>query len=343
MRKFLLPILVIGVMSANGQVTLSPTGSPYTQNFDTIGTAGLPNGWTCQCASSSTSIGSIGHINLTPGDGIFTDTTTADGCAGAVFGGGFKNFASADVCPKNANCAAQMAITNRALGVRQVSSSNATAPNLDSGAAFIFQIANTTGMYNFKLHFNLQSLDTSSSARTTTWMVDYGFGSSPTLFTPVTTTGTMTTGGYVWSNNGIDVDFSTALDNNPSQVNIRIVTLLFSSGSGNRASTAIDDYSLSWLNTTTGITNVDNAPSATLTCLGNATPENVTIAYNVQEMGEYHFTLTDITGRTVYAETVNATNRVDKIEINGKHLAPGMYFAKLGNANVTCMTRAIVH
>src|SRR5205085_2773069 len=112
-------------------------------------------------------------------------------------------------------------------------------------AAFVFQLANTTGKVNFTMDFSLQSLD-ASSQRTTTWRVDYGMGSNPTVFSIPTTVGTMTTGGSSFTNDSIHVDFGSALDNISGVVTIRIVAVTVSAGSNNRPTTGIDDLVLSW-------------------------------------------------------------------------------------------------
>ena len=107
-----------------------------------------------------------------------------------------------------ADSATQVNAANRTLGIRQTSSTG-----YDPGAAFVFLISNTTGKNNLKMDFQLQSLDTSSVVtRTTTWAVDYALGDSPANFTPVTATGTMTTGNKVFSNNAVSVTFP-AFDN----------------------------------------------------------------------------------------------------------------------------------
>jgi hypothetical protein len=49
-----------------------------------------------------------------------------------------------------------------------------------------------------------------------------------------------------FSNNPVSVDFKGALDNQPEKIWIRIVALTAASGSGSRASTAIDDVNFSW-------------------------------------------------------------------------------------------------
>ena len=115
----------------------------------------------------------------------------------------------------------------------------------DPGAAFLFQLENTTGKTNLKLEFQLQSLD-ASSARITTWKVDYGIGTNPSSFTEVAASGMVTTGGNTWSNNPVVVNFPAALDNQSQRIWIRIIALSQTSGGGSRASTAIDDVKFSW-------------------------------------------------------------------------------------------------
>ncbi|NII82097.1 MULTISPECIES: CehA/McbA family metallohydrolase [unclassified Pedobacter] len=225
MKKLLLLSLLFLITSRLlAQVTL--TTSPYVENFDGIGAA-LPDGFTLRTTATTTSLGVVATYINTPGS-----TTTWNST-----GGTFKNFASGSI-GLTAATAVQTAATNRALGIRQVAAS-------DNGVGFAFQVSNTTGKTGFKLSFDLQSLD-ASSPRTTTWRVDYGFGASPTVFTAATTTGVLTTGGSTSGINTINADFGTALDNNVGPVWIRIVAIGATTGSGNRPSTAIDNFSLSF-------------------------------------------------------------------------------------------------
>lgn len=223
--------------STDALAQLTLTGTSYTQDFNNIETA-LPAGWSVDTGATATTLGtSISSIfNGTPSN------TTAWGSTS----GGFKNFASATPFSSFAagTVALQTSETNRALGLRQVSAT-------DYRVAFVLEIANTSGLTNFDLSFKLQSLDSAGSTRTTTWAVDYATGSNPTSFTAATTTGTMTTGGNTYSNNTITADFGSALDNQAGPVYIRIVALGPTSGSGNRASTGIDDYNLTWTGTGT--------------------------------------------------------------------------------------------
>lgn len=209
-------------------ITLSGTGvglinliaSPYLQNFDGIG-SGLPTGISVKTAATASALG----------------TNAAFATAHAQWNatsGGFKNFASGN----NDEGVTQSTATDRAIGVRQVGAT-------DPGTAFVFQVANTTGKINFVLDFNLQSLD-ASSARVTSWRVDYGFGVNPSTFIVPATTGILTTGGNSFTNNPIHVNFGNALDNQPGIITIRIVAITASSGSLNRPSTGIDDFTLSW-------------------------------------------------------------------------------------------------
>jgi len=232
---FFLPATVMA--QAPTPVTLGT--SPYTENFDNIGTA-LPNGFGAYLSATTTSLGTVVTAPiLTPGTTTYWNAT----------GAGFKNFASADGQPAAGTTSTtdQTSATNRAFGVRQTSSTG-----YDPGASFVFQIANTTGKKNLKLSFALQSLDISTAVtRTTTWVVDYGFGASPTTFVTANATGTLVTGNMVFSNNTINVDFGNALDEQSGIITIRISALAASTGSGSRASTAIDDFSLSWSNPVT--------------------------------------------------------------------------------------------
>ena len=204
------------------------TTSPLILNFDNLG-AGLPSGVSVVTGASAGSAGNAGTL-----------TTSASSSLWNRFTAGFKNYASATGLHMGSDSTDQVNSTNRALGVRQTSSTG-----YDPGAAFVFQINNTTGKNNLAMEFLLQSLDT-SSPRTTTWAVDYAIGENPTTFTPVTATGTMTTGNKTFSNNTITVTLPAAVNNQSEKVWIRIVALTPSTGGGNRASTAIDDVKFTW-------------------------------------------------------------------------------------------------
>lgn len=205
---------------------LSLTTSPYQQNFDGIG-GGLPTGWEVRTGATASALGT----NATP-------VTTAT--AWNSTSGNFRNVASANGLTSTSTSTDQNNSTNRALAVRQTSSFG------DNSASFYLQLQNTASKTGFKLSFQLQSLDV-SSPRTATWTVQYGVGASPGSFTAAQSiTGTLTTGGSSFTNNTVNVDFGSQLDNINDIVWIRIVTLTATTGSGNRPTTGIDNAELTW-------------------------------------------------------------------------------------------------
>ncbi len=344
MKKFIL-FLALGAsaLTTRAQYYYPAGTGPYVQGFDGISSS-LPTGWTVWKGAAPNSLGVLSSL-LSGGTEYFpsylsTDTTRT--CVTNVTTGGFKNYPSAFVCNQGDDwCAATPpSYTNRALGVRQIGSATSM---LDSGASFVFTIGNTLGMSNVGLSFYLQSLDT-SSPRVTTWKVQYGFGASPTSFSnPTTITGTLTTGGHTFSNNLVSASFGSALDNQAQPVTFRIVTLLYSSGSGNRASTAIDSFKLNWTgNATTAISNVNAASEFGLTVIGDATPENVTFGYNVANAGAVDFAIYDMSGRMVYAEKLNTVTGGDRFTVNNLNLLSGMYIAKMTDGVSSAVARISV-
>lgn len=335
MKKLLLfPALVCFSLSAMAQVTL--TGTSYTQNFNGIG-GGLPTGWRLYAASTSTGLGDLKSLASSATTGIFRDTACG---ANNVTSGGYKNYASANVCTEGTPCATQQAATDRALGVRQVSKTNATNPNLDSGAAFVLVLANTTGLTNFNMSFKLQSLDT-SCPRTTKWLVDYAIG-TPTSFTAATTVpASLVTGNNLFSNTNVTVNFGTALDNKSSNVYIRIVTLEVSTGSGNRASTAIDDVNLTWTGGSSSSVAETAVQSTNLTQVGIGNSSSVQLAYTASEAGNYALNLFDMTGRKIHSENVTAKSGENTATVNA-NLTPGMYIAKITNGLTSGVVKVIV-
>jgi Family of unknown function (DUF5689) len=210
------------------------TSSPYTQNFDALAN-GLPQGVSVKIGASATSLGT-GNMPVYPSAGLATPTVWNQTSAG------LKNFASATGLTASSDAAAQTASTNRALGIRQTSSTG-----YDPGASFLFELTNTTGKSNFQMSFLFQSLDATPGGRTATWRVEYGLGDNPTSFTAVTTTpATLTTNVGTFSSTPVTINFGTALNNLSQKVWIRIVTLTATTGSNNRPSTAIDDLQLTW-------------------------------------------------------------------------------------------------
>lgn len=207
------------------QVTLGT--SPYTQDFNGVG-SGLPTGWTVRTGATASALGSVAS---------FTTTATQ----WSSIGSGFSNAASATGATGAESSAVQAASANRVPSVRQ------TGAVGDPGAAWVLQVANTLGKESFQLAFKLQQLHASTTDRTVTWTVDYGFGATPSSFTPAATVPAVlqTTQG-VFSNVDVSVNFGSALNNQTGPVWIRVVALTGSSGSGSRPRTAIDDFQLSW-------------------------------------------------------------------------------------------------
>lgn len=207
-----------------GQLTL--TTSPYVQNFDGIGT-GLPTGWSVRTGATGSALGT-------------TATLQTAATAWGVTSGNFRNVASATGLTAASDATAQAASTNRALAVRQ------TAGFGDNSAAFTLEIDNTSGKANFALSFLLQSLDV-ASPRQATWQVQVATGDAPTTFETIATTpATLTTGGSTFSSTTVAVDFGNKLDNKAEKVWIRVVVLAATTGTGNRPTTGLDDFSLTW-------------------------------------------------------------------------------------------------
>lgn len=220
--------------AGNGSINLGTT-SPFTINFDNIATSSLPTGVYVKQDATSLDLGNEGTVF----NGNFISPTAWNQTSL-----GFKNYASATGLTSSASSATQNASTNRALGFRQTSAAGSGG---DPGAAFAFQLANTTGKTNLQLEFKLQSLDGITLARTTTWRVDYAVGLSPAAFSTVTTSpASLTITNGIFSNTTVTVNFGSALNNISQPIWIRIVTMTSTTGSGNRPSTAVDDVKFSW-------------------------------------------------------------------------------------------------
>ncbi|MEI6349274.1 MAG: chitobiase/beta-hexosaminidase C-terminal domain-containing protein [Bacteroidota bacterium] len=290
MKKMRLFSLILGVMFcgiAALQAQVSLTGTSYTETFDGIGT-GYPTGWSLKVHATATALGT--DTVLTTPNVKWTLTTK-----------GVKNFASADGLTITSDSAAQTNSTDRALGLRQ------TGSWADAGAAYTVQIANTTDMNTFGLAFKLQSLD-SSSHRTAVWKVQFATGAAPTVFTDlVTTPATLTTGGGVWSNTSVTASFGALLDNQAGPVWIRIVELAATTGSGNRPSTGVDDFNLTWTN---GAATTVAAPVFTPQAGTYYNSVNVTIATSTPG-AEVRYTLdgtTPTAASTLYTAPIAVTS-----------------------------------
>jgi hypothetical protein len=219
--KKIMAIICLVVAAGLAKGALALTGTSYTQNFDSIG-SGLPIGWSVDTGATSSSTGSAATL-----------TTTAAAWGGST--GQFANFASSDGLTSTATSTTQAASTDRALGIRQTGSLG------DPGAAFEFNIANTTGLDDFSLSISLQML--SVQTRSTTWTIDYRVGDSGGFTTLGTYSDPAVFGSTIFTAD------STALSswNNQSQdIWFRVVALNAATGSGNRDTFGIDDFSLSY-------------------------------------------------------------------------------------------------
>lgn len=223
-----------------GQVALG-TGTSYNQNFDGMSTGTtIPSGWTVRTGASASSAG--------------TTQSLSTNAVGATTGA-FNNFPSS------------LSGGGRALGVRQTGSFG------DPGAAFMVSFTNTTGKEDFSLSINHQTM--SEQPRATVWTVQYSIVA--TGASGWTNLGTWTTG---TSQETKTYTIPAAFENISTNVHIRIVTLAASTGSGNRDSSGIDNFVLSWTNasTTTAPTVSTNTTATSVTADTAATGGNVTAA-----------------------------------------------------------------
>ena len=336
-KTFLLFALATSAFTANAQLNLGAT--PYTQNFDTIG-SGLPNGWLAYTSATTTSLGTIYSWSGSTNFGVWADTTSGLPAACTycpdVFGKGFKNSASFDGSTKTDIGDVQKLNKDRAFAVKQTSFAG-----FNPGPAFVLHLSKTVGLSNLAISFKLQSLDYTDLA-VTTWTIDYGIGTAPTAFTAVPTTGDMTTGGLTFKSNTVTANFGTALNNSFQEVWIRIVALSATTGGGNRTVTGIDDFTLTYTGAPSEVSEVTSHPALMLTVLGNASANKVPFQYSVEDNADYNFSIYDLTGRTLHTESIAAQPGTHQIAVDGLHLAPGMYFAKMSNNNSSAVTKIIV-
>ena len=318
MKKIILEILAItSVGIANAQIPFILSGTSYAQNFDGIA-GGLPQGWR---------VDSLTNKNAGLGNNAITRfSATAISWAGST-SRGFKNLASGTTLTSAATTADQNASTDRALGIRQVSASG--WDKKDSLVSVSFNVANTTGLANFNLQFNIMSLHTGAK-RYHKWIVQYGFGTTPTSFTTVSTTPTTLTIDSNFTNTAVSVNFGTALDNQNQPVWIRIMPSDTTMGSGTRPLIGIDNYNLSWtglaVNNTPQLTalnpsnNAINVPVST-TSLTATFDKNITIGTGNVTV----YNLTDASNQVIAAGACNVTGMT--VTIPGVNLLAGKTYA----------------
>jgi hypothetical protein len=219
------------IVSAAAQVTL--TGTNYTQTFNSI-SSGLPPGWSVRTNATATSLGqpaSFPTAGKTWGDNI----GAYGSCAATVSNTG-TNFNGMESATIQGNC------TNRVLAIRQTSVFG------DPGAAFVFQIANTTGFSNFTFSVDLSLLKPNGFS--TTWNIEYAIGDSPSSFTLL---GTYSDPG-TFSTTNRTFTLGTDADNQPNNVWIRIAALSNATGSGTRDTFGMDNFVLNYSKAATTVT-----------------------------------------------------------------------------------------
>ena len=143
------------------------------------------------------------------------------------------NFNGTESATIQGNC------TNRALAIRQ------TAGFGDPGAAFVFQIANTTGFSNLTFSVDLSLLK--SNANSTTWTIDYAVGDTPVSFFSLGTNYDLGTFGTTNRSFALRTD----ADNQPNNVWIRIVALTATTAGGSRDTCGIDNFVLNYTSAAT--------------------------------------------------------------------------------------------
>lgn len=198
----------------------------YFQDFDDLG-AGIPIDWQVRTGATASSLG-------TPSTTYFPENGTWNASQG-----GFKSLASLTIDDDDAAPFDQHAWPDRALGIRQ------TADFGDPGAAFTFRLPDTIGKYDFHLSVDLMMLSVQS--RSTTWSVEVGFGEAPTEFDLLTTY--EDPGVFGLTQLDLSLQAITNLPHRDTPVWFRIVALNPSTGGGSRDTFAIDNFSLTWLET----------------------------------------------------------------------------------------------
>lgn len=329
MKKILLLTICFAIAKlSDAQLVL--TDSTYFQDFDNIG-SGLPDGWMCFTNATATSLGT---------DVTATKYYSAPHKWNSTFGE-FRNCASSNsfLYYGEADSATQANEQDRALALRQVSGGSSSFPGSDPGGAFVLKIANTTGLSNFILDFQLQSLD-STVSRVATWKVDYGFGETPTTFTEATSLDIMETGGNTFTNDWITVDFGSALDNNPGPVWIRIVTLSATTGSGNRPTTGIDDYELNWDGIATGINSVKKSVYS-LNILQSEN-NNLLFSYSSSKNQLSNAVIYDLSGRKLMSDVLSVTAGRNEYILSTAGLSKGIYLLSVSDKENAEVKRFLV-
>lgn len=219
MNRFFIPLLTMFALSpaARSQVVL--LSGTYSQNFDSAG-GGLPDGWFVYTGANTSSLG-------TPA--VFSTAATAWGSTT----GQFANMASAQGLAGTETSTQQAGASNRSPGIRQTGSFG------DPGASFDFNFS-SLGLRITSL--SLDAMMLSVQPRSTGWTIQYGIGASPTVWTTFAG-GTYSDPGIFGTTTLALSGFGTDLDNQASAW-IRVAALGASTGSGNRDTFGVDNFSL---------------------------------------------------------------------------------------------------
>ncbi|MCX6928454.1 MAG: immunoglobulin domain-containing protein [Verrucomicrobia bacterium] len=226
----------VSLQQASAQ-PVSLTGSSYTNTFDNLeANTGLPGEWITYTGASATAAGTIyswAPVNYTASSNSWRSTTGRFANQASTFSYvGGTNFIGTET-----NNPIQWTEPNRCLALRQTGSLG------DPGGAFVLKLADTVDRKDFVLSVDFLNLDP-TSPRTTRWTVDFGLGATPSFFVPLATW-VNTPSNFTTYHTNIVLANGT-IDNDPGPVWIRIVALSASTGSGNRETSAIDNFGLTW-------------------------------------------------------------------------------------------------
>jgi|GEM_PF-2074323 len=224
LRLALLAALLLAP-ALGAQIVLS--GTSYSQNFNSLG-SGLPTGITCRTPISATDNG----YSIVP-------SPTPKEWHNASLQGNFYNFASATGMSGAESISTQNAALDRALGIRQSGSYGDASSNPPTPPCFLFTISSTPGFTGFAMSLDLMML--SVQLRSTTWTIEYRIGTTGTF----TVIGTYNDPG-AFGTTPFSYNFGSALDNVNGTIELRVAALNPSTGTGNRDSFGIDNFSLTW-------------------------------------------------------------------------------------------------
>ncbi len=216
--------VALSTPSSPAQVML--TGTNYHQNFNAISN-GLPAGWSVRTNATAGRLGQPAPFRTSAKS--WSDNPGEFGnCAGTLANCGTNYLGAEPALP------VQSGTTNRCVAIRQTSVFG------DPGAAFVLQIASTTGFSDLTFSLDLNLLKTNGYS--TTWIIDYAVGNAPDAFTPL---GTFSDPG-VFGATQRSFTLGTDADNQTNNVWIRVAALNGATGTGSRDTFGIDNFDLNY-------------------------------------------------------------------------------------------------